>query len=89
MVMIRRERSVKQKTQQKQMVQHVWVLHSLTDAQPVPERRLVAHRQLLPVYGWSVTFCGMEYPFAHFGHIWLQPKYQFINNIIFIISKAL
>lgn len=33
----------------------------LTDgAQPVPEQRLVAHRQLLPVYGWSVTFCDME-----------------------------
>lgn len=64
------------------MVQRVWVLHSVTNAQPLPERRLVAHRQLLAVYGWSVTFCGMEYPFAHFGSAVLAvlPHWQSVGR---------
>ena len=41
--------------------------HPPTDAQPVPEQRLLPPSQLPPAYILSMTSYGMEYPFGQFG----------------------
>lgn len=66
-IVVTRERErERNKAQDKQVMPNKFAHHLLTDAQPVPEQRLVPPTQLPTVYMLSMIFYGIEYPLGKF-----------------------